>query len=102
MFKDPPEVSSKCDIWSLGCIMYELIALRGPFEDSTWAALAKNISEKEPKALPEYISKDLCNLIFVMIDKDPSKRPSAKEILLIISEKFKNFEEEKRPLSEEK
>ena len=66
--------------------MYELIALKGPFEDSTWNNLAKKISEETPSSLPEYISKNLNDLIWHMIDKDPSKRPSAKEILQIIKE----------------
>ena len=86
LYKDPPQASSKCDIWSLGCIMYELIALKGPFEDSSYATLAQKICEEKPLPLPECINEKLKDLIWHMIDKDPSKRPSALEILQIIEE----------------
>ena len=86
LMNEPPQVSSKCDIWSLGCIMYELAALKAPFADTTWLTLAKKIADEKPSLLPDHFSKNLRDLIMLMIDKEPSKRPSAKEILQIISE----------------
>ena len=35
--------SSKCDIWSLGCVLYEMAVLRPPFMNSDLRSLKKSI-----------------------------------------------------------
>lgn len=37
------QYNEKTDIWSAGCILYEIIALHPPFEASNHLALAKRI-----------------------------------------------------------
>ena len=71
----------KSDIWSLGCVMYELASLELAFPAETEAELAKKVLTKTPGPLPGHFSKDLTTLIFSMLTKDPKKRPSAQDIL---------------------
>lgn len=72
---------AKSDIWSLGCVMYELASLELAFPAETEAELAKKVLTKTPAPLPAHFSKDLTTLIFSMMTKDPTKRPSAQDIL---------------------
>lgn len=72
---------AKSDIWSLGCVMYELASLELAFPAETEAELAKKVLTKTPGPLPAHFSKDLTTLIFSMLTKDPLKRPSAQDIL---------------------
>ena len=72
---------AKSDIWSLGCVMYELASLELAFPAETEAELAKKVLTKTPAPLPPHYSKDLTTLIFSMMTKDPTRRPSAQDIL---------------------
>ena len=71
----------KCDIWSLGCIIYEMASLSLPFNGNTIELLYENIMAKKMKPLPVFYSENLKNIINNMLTFDPSKRPSA-DILL--------------------
>lgn len=53
------QYNEKTDIWSLGCILYEIIALRPPFEASNHLALAKRIIQGQIERIPERFSEDL-------------------------------------------
>ncbi|GMH25993.1 hypothetical protein Nepgr_027836 [Nepenthes gracilis] len=67
----------KVDIFSLGVSMYEV--LRGsPLPDSGPQIL--NLREGKLSLLPTF-SLQLQNLLKVMVDPDPNRRPSAKEIV---------------------
>lgn len=45
------EYSSKCDVWALGFILYELLHGETPWRGSSAAQLARNI-EKQPLTIP--------------------------------------------------
>lgn len=72
---------SKSDIWSLGCVVYEMTTLDYPFKGKNLMALLQNITACEPLEVPDCYSDGLRQLIKKMLTKDHRKRPSASEIL---------------------
>ena len=71
----------KCDIWSLGCIIYEMATLSLPFTGDNIETLYENIMSKKLKPIPDFYSENLKNIIMNMLTFDPSKRPNV-DILL--------------------
>lgn len=71
----------KSDIWSLGCIIYEMATLSLPFKGETIELLYENIMSKKYNPIPDFYSNNLKNLIDNMLSFDPSRRPSS-DILL--------------------
>ncbi|NXL94209.1 NEK3 kinase, partial [Alectura lathami] len=83
----PPEIwesmpyNNKSDIWSLGCILYELCTLRHPFQANSWKHLILKICKGSYNPLPSHYSYELHHLIKQMFKRDPKNRPSASSIL---------------------
>lgn len=75
------DYSIKTDIWSLGVILYEMCALKLPFEGGSLPALALKISRGEYPAITANYSKDLKALIKTLLQNNPLKRPSISKIL---------------------
>jgi len=71
----------KSDIWSLGCILYELCELKPPFRGTSLKNLCINIQKGIYNPIPSYYSDDMRNIISMMLQKDPNKRPTTDEIL---------------------
>ena len=72
--------NEKSDIWSTGCIIYELAALRAPFEATTHYQLAMKIKSGKLDRIPSVYTDDLWNVITSMIKQDPDRRPSVDEL----------------------
>nr|XP_030738271.1 serine/threonine-protein kinase Nek3 isoform X7 [Globicephala melas] len=83
----PPEIwenmpyNNKSDIWSLGCILYELCTLKHPFQANSWKSLILKICQGSMSPLPSHYSYELQHLIKQMFKKNPSYRPSATTLL---------------------
>jgi NIMA (never in mitosis gene a)-related kinase len=73
---------ASADIWSLGIVVYELCALRRPFEAEALPALAERILSGEYAPLDDrYYSPELRCVVSRMLAQQPDARPSASELL---------------------
>ncbi|XP_001488399.1 serine/threonine-protein kinase Nek3 isoform X1 [Equus przewalskii] len=83
----PPEIwenmpyNNKSDIWSLGCILYELCTLKHPFQANSWKSLILKICQGSMSPLPSHYSYELQHLVKQMFKRNPSHRPSAATLL---------------------
>ena len=71
----------KCDIWSVGCIIYEMCTLRPPFRGTSLKELYKNIQNGYYIPISNYYSSDIKDLISMMLVVDAKKRASAEQLL---------------------
>ncbi|XP_033104672.1 serine/threonine-protein kinase Nek11-like [Anneissia japonica] len=103
--------NSKSDLWSVACILYEICALQHAFEGQSLMGIMYKIVEGNKPEIPDAYHQNLRQLIQRLLEKDPSKRPSATEITKIDFvarhiEKMKNkiaeFKEHKDDLQSQK
>jgi len=73
--------SFKSDIWSLGCILYQLTALRVPYDAADVKSLSAKVTRGSNPPFPTMYSKDLRNIFYETMQRDHRSRPSAHELL---------------------
>lgn len=71
----------KSDIWSVGCILYELCTQQQAFSAETTIKLMPKIISGSYQPLPSHFSFELCDLLSDLLNKEPEERPTASEIL---------------------
>uniref|UniRef100_A0A8C4YU12 Serine/threonine-protein kinase Nek11 n=1 Tax=Gopherus evgoodei TaxID=1825980 RepID=A0A8C4YU12_9SAUR len=83
---------TKSDIWSLGCILYEMCCLDHAFTGHNFLSIVLKIVEGNTPCLPDRYPSKLNAVLHSMLNKNPSLRPSAAEILKIpyIDEQLQN------------
>ncbi len=66
----------RCDIWSFGCVLYEMLAAQIPFRGETISDTLANILQTEPnwQALPENTPANIRSLLRRCLEKDPRRR----------------------------
>ncbi|XP_063355586.1 serine/threonine-protein kinase Nek5-like isoform X2 [Pelmatolapia mariae] len=73
--------NNKTDIWSLGCVLYELCTLKHPFEASSLRQLVSKICRGRYSPVPSRYSYDLRLLITQLFKVNPRDRPSVTSVL---------------------
>jgi NIMA (never in mitosis gene a)-related kinase len=72
---------NKSDIWSLGCVLYEMIMLKPPFRAENMEGLYKKVIKGKYPRIADKFSNDLAEIVALLIQVDPLKRPSCEQIL---------------------
>ncbi|XP_061086421.1 serine/threonine-protein kinase Nek11 isoform X2 [Conger conger] len=73
--------NSKSDIWSLGCILYEMCCLEHAFNGHSFLTVVMKIVEGRTPSLPDTYSMELNSVMESMLNKDPEQRLPAGEML---------------------
>ncbi|WP_157857493.1 serine/threonine-protein kinase [Streptomyces yerevanensis] len=77
-------IDGRSDLYSLGCLLYELLSGAPPFEGAGWSVLAQHINRQpDPvRALRPDVPDDLDRLILHLLEKEPHQRPAdAQEVI---------------------
>lgn len=92
MYKDI-NYDKKIDIWSLGCILYELVTLNVPFNSDNMIGLKKKIiTGYYYDKIPIKYSRDIQKMIHFLLNTNVEKRPNIKQILNCLIFKKKEHE----------
>ncbi|XP_059584779.1 serine/threonine-protein kinase Nek11 isoform X2 [Alligator mississippiensis] len=85
--------NTKSDIWSLGCILYEMCCMGHAFTGHNFLSIVLKIVEGDTPSLPDRYPSKLNAVLNSMLNKNPLLRPSAAEILKVsyIDEQLQNF-----------
>ncbi|MDP1604426.1 MAG: serine/threonine-protein kinase, partial [Legionella sp.] len=93
------QYSQKSDMWSLGVLLFELLTGEFPFTGNSLDDLFNNIKTKPPRQMRRFapgsgvaLPPDIVWLVFHLLNKNPARRPTAKQVLT----RFPSIEEAAR------
>lgn len=79
-----PDLSPASDMFSFGCVLYEMLSGSSPFARATHAETIAAILGSAPVELPRRLPDPLAELLAECLCADPRARPSARAALLAL------------------
>ena len=80
---DPCAVDPRSDLYSLGCILFEMASGHPPFAGASALAILEAHAREPAPPLPDTLSPDLRKLIASLLSKSPSDRPQSAEAVQV-------------------
>lgn len=77
-------IGAKADLYSLGCVMYEVLTGRPPFDGNSPAEILDQHLHKSPPRVSSIsfdCPADLDELVSALLQKDPANRPANAEVV---------------------
>src|SRR6516165_7734534 len=83
-------LDQRADLFSLGSVLYQMVAGRPPFRANSAVAVLKRVAEDQPRAIREIIPETpqwLCDIIAKLHAKNPADRyQSAREVADVLAD----------------
>eukprot|EP00747_Dinoflagellata_sp_TGD_P188820 gnl/TRDRNA2_/TRDRNA2_48347_c0_seq1.p1 gnl/TRDRNA2_/TRDRNA2_48347_c0~~gnl/TRDRNA2_/TRDRNA2_48347_c0_seq1.p1 ORF type:complete len:576 (+),score=105.58 gnl/TRDRNA2_/TRDRNA2_48347_c0_seq1:106-1833(+) len=80
VWRDMP-YDAKSDMWSLGCVLYEMLALKPPFRAEDMEGLYRKVLRGQYPRIPAHYSQDLGEVVGCLLQVNPRHRPSVDQML---------------------
>lgn len=80
VWRDQP-YDAKSDIWSLGCVVYEMAALKPPFRAADMQGLYNKVQKGIYDRIPNRYSNDLAAMMSSCLQVNPNNRPTVDTLL---------------------
>jgi serine/threonine protein kinase len=74
--------SKKAEMWALGVVLYEVMALKRPFSGKSMDELIDNILNARYEPLPDCFPPELRDLVAQLLQLNPDLRPSLRQMFL--------------------